>query len=75
MLAQGHFISQLDGGQTVRVQSMDTPLENISNTEVAENSVKENVLQKVDDAASSIQTDAEAIAKVLEVRIRINEFQ
>ncbi|OXU19960.1 hypothetical protein TSAR_013867 [Trichomalopsis sarcophagae] len=66
LLAEGHFISQLDGGQTIRVQSMDTPLDSISNIEESENSVKENNLQKINIAASSIQTDAEAIAKVLE---------
>lgn len=70
LLAQGHFISQLNGGQTIRVQSMDTPLENTSDMEVATSSIKENTSQKV-NTASSIQSDAEAIAKVLEVRTKI----
>ncbi|XP_058809271.1 zinc finger protein 665-like [Phymastichus coffea] len=58
----GQFFSQLNGGQTIRIQSMVT-LSDVD--EIAESNEKENNISEI-STVSTIQTDAEAIVKVLE---------
>ena len=68
-LSQGHFVSQLNGGQTIRIQGLHSSLGENSENEPSLITPKDVNGSKT-SIASLIQTDAEAIAKVLEVCVK-----
>lgn len=63
LLSGGQFLSQLNGNQTIEIQRVIGP----DVDESTEYNDKENDVSEI-ATASTIQTDAEAIVKVLEVR-------
>ncbi|XP_011506079.1 PREDICTED: zinc finger protein 676-like isoform X2 [Ceratosolen solmsi marchali] len=65
LFSEGQFVSQLNGGQTIRVQSLPSSLGITSDVEITPLSTKETTESKL-SLTSTIQTDAEAIVKVLE---------
>lgn len=77
LLSQGHFISQLNDGQTIRIHSGMQQLSQGLNIQVDEEAavtaaMKEEIMTRPNatksvETMSVVQTDAEAIVKALEV--------